>query len=115
MPDTHETISYILAEMRGNEFDDPHLDADGIIGARRLARDWADRIEAAVKREMDEAAEFIDDYLNEIPVYHPPHDWLIRNGYKDTSYQNDIFEDQNDGGAPAPGGAERDAKGETTP
>ena len=54
MNKTHETpepLAAIIAEMRGNEFDDPHPDADGIIGARRLARDWADRIEAAAKRE----------------------------------------------------------------
>lgn len=50
-----ETIADILAEMRGNEFDDPHLDRDGMIGARRLARDWADRIEAAAKRERETA------------------------------------------------------------
>lgn len=50
MSDQPETLAAILAQMRGNEFDDPHLDADGIIGARRLARDWADRIEAAVQR-----------------------------------------------------------------
>lgn len=49
-----ETIKDIVAEMRGNEFDDPHLNADGIIGARRLAKGWADRIEAAWKRERDE-------------------------------------------------------------
>lgn len=48
---SEETLAAILREMRGNEFDDPHLNADGIIGARRLARDWADRIEAAAKRE----------------------------------------------------------------
>ena len=54
MSDRTETLAAILAEMRGNEFDDPHLDADGIIGARRLARDWADRIEAAAARERDE-------------------------------------------------------------
>ena len=46
-----ETTQDIIAEMRGNEFDDPHLDADGMIGARRLARDWADRYEAARERE----------------------------------------------------------------
>ena len=51
MSDNPEPLAAILAEMRGNEFDDPNLDADGIIGARRLARDWADRIEAAAKRE----------------------------------------------------------------
>ena len=46
-----DTIAHIVAEMRGKEFDDPHLNADGIIGARRLARGWADRIEAAWNRE----------------------------------------------------------------
>jgi hypothetical protein len=54
MSDKTETLSAILAEMRGNEFDDPQIDADGIVGARRLARDWADRIEAAYKREHAE-------------------------------------------------------------
>lgn len=114
MPETDENLAAILAEMRKAVVPmicgRPKIEAVSI----RDVLQWADRIEAAVKREMDEAAEFINDYLNEIPVYHPPHDWLIRNGYKDTSYQNDIFEDQNDGGAPAPGGAERGANGETT-
>ena len=50
-----EPLAAILAEMRGNEFDEPHLDRDGIIGARRLARDWADRIEAAVQRFVADA------------------------------------------------------------
>lgn len=49
----NETIADIVAEMRGNEFDDPHLNAEGIIGARRLAKGWADRIEAAWKREQE--------------------------------------------------------------
>lgn len=51
-----ETIADIVAEMRGKEFDDPHLDRDGIIGARRLARGWADRLEAAHKHECGDAA-----------------------------------------------------------
>ena len=41
-------LDSVLREMRGNEFDDPHLDADGIIGARRLAHEWSDRIAAAL-------------------------------------------------------------------
>jgi hypothetical protein len=52
MPKNPETLADILREMRGNEFDDPHLDAEGIIGARKLARDWADRIEAAVQQTV---------------------------------------------------------------
>ncbi len=51
MSDRSETLADIVAEMRGNEFDDPHLNADGIIGARVLAKAWAERIDAAAKRE----------------------------------------------------------------
>ena len=51
----NETIADIVKEMRGNEFDDPHLNGEGIIGARRLAKGWADRIEAAWKREQNPA------------------------------------------------------------
>jgi len=105
----NEEIHKILAEMRAAR----NTASDTTLVSSDWLDDWADRIEAAVKREMDEAAEFIDDYLRAIMVYRPPHDWLIRNGYKDTSYQNDIFEDQNDGGAPAPDGAERGANGDT--
>lgn len=69
-----ETLAAILAEMRGNEFDDPHLDADGIIGARKLARDWADRIEAALSQERSARATLArlrehlhrDDYTGEL-------------------------------------------------
>ena len=69
MSDANETIAAIVAEMRGNEFDDPHLDADGIIGARRLARDWADRIEAAAKREratLEDALSHCREYAEKI-------------------------------------------------
>ena len=44
-----------------------------------------------LKCEMDEAAEHIRDYLQEIPTYPKAHNWLIRNGYQDTSYQADVF------------------------
>lgn len=70
MSNTPETLAAILAEMRGNEFDDPHLDADGIIGARRLARDWADRIEAAVERRVKEAKDGIWRNAEEIHDIH---------------------------------------------
>lgn len=49
------------------------------------------RREADYKREMDEAAEHINDYLQEIPTMARPHNWLIRNGYKDTSYQASVY------------------------
>ena len=65
----------------------------------RLLREYADRVERASKREMDEAAEFINDYLQEIPVSRKPHDWLVRNGYTDTSYQNAVFAEEKGGGA----------------
>ncbi len=44
-----------------------------------------------LKNEMDKAAEFINYYLQEIPLSREAHNWLIRNGYKDESYQSDIF------------------------
>lgn len=44
-----EQMDHILKEMRGNEFDNPHLNGDGIIGARILAKGWADRIEKSLK------------------------------------------------------------------
>lgn len=39
----------VLAEMRSNGFDDPRFDKYALWAARRLAKDWADRIEAAIK------------------------------------------------------------------
>lgn len=55
MANTNETSDSIIREMRGNSFDDPHLNNDGIIGARRLARGWADRLESAIQREREES------------------------------------------------------------
>ena len=46
---------------------------------------------ARLKKEMDEAAEYINGYLQEIPTCYKPHNWLIRNGYKDESYQESIY------------------------
>ncbi len=46
---------------------------------------------ARLKKEMDEAAEHINLYLQEIPTNPQAHNWLIRNGYKDESYQSDIY------------------------
>ena len=53
--------------------------------------------EERYQRELAEAAGYINDYLQEIPLYRPAHDWLIRNGFEDTSYQNDIFKDLDSG------------------
>lgn len=50
-----ETIEGIVAEMRSNEFDDPRFDKYALWAARRLAKDWADRIEAAWKAERERA------------------------------------------------------------
>lgn len=44
-----------------------------------------------LKCEMQEAAELITCYLQEIPLNPKAHNWLIRNGYKDESYQADIY------------------------
>ena len=97
MIDRNETYPAILAEMRKAVVPmvcgRPKIESVTI----RDVLQWADRIEAAVKREMDEAAEFINDYLQEIPVCRPPHDWLVRNGYTDTSYQNAVFAEEKGG------------------
>lgn len=52
-----ETIADIVAEMRSNEFDDPSFNVYSLVAARTLARGWADRIEAAAKREREAGAE----------------------------------------------------------
>lgn len=51
----------------------------------------ADRLEAAHKLELDEAATFINKYLEDSALDPKAHNWLIRNGYQDASYQADIF------------------------
>ena len=51
-----ETIADIVAEMRSNEFDDPSFNIYSLVAARTLARGWADRIEAAMKREREAGA-----------------------------------------------------------
>ena len=68
--------------------------ADFTNDPRSVLLELVDRVERASKREMDEAAEFINDYLQEIPLFRPPHDWLVRNGYTDTSYQNGVFAEE---------------------
>lgn len=46
---------------------------------------------ARIRKEMDEAAEHINNYLQEIPANPRAHNWLIRNGYKDLSYQESVY------------------------
>lgn len=72
-----ETVSDVLSEMRSNEFDDPRFDRSALWAARRLARDWADRIEAAFNREINarlridnacvaQCAALLDDHIKAI-------------------------------------------------
>ena len=56
-PEEQETIADIVAEMRSNEFDDPSFNVYSLVAARTLARGWADRIEAAAKRECEAGAD----------------------------------------------------------
>lgn len=58
----------------------------GVLEHERLVAD-----NARLKKEMDEAAEYINDYLQEIPSCPKAHNWLIRNGYKDESYQETLY------------------------
>ena len=51
----------------------------------------ADRLEAALKREIYEAVKFVNKYLEDAALDPKAHNWLIRNGYQDASYQADIF------------------------
>lgn len=44
-----------------------------------------------LKKEMDEAARFVNDFLQETSTNYKAHNWLIRNGYKDESYQESIY------------------------
>ena len=74
---TQETIMDVLSEMRSNEFDDPRFDRDALWAARRLAREWADRIETAFTREINarllidnacvaQCAVLLDDHIKAI-------------------------------------------------
>ena len=71
-----------------DNMDDPCV-ADGHILADKAREALAEL--PKLKAEMDEAAEHITWYLGEIPLQPEPHNWLIRNGYKDTSYQECIY------------------------
>ena len=72
-----ETVADVLSEMRSNEFDDPRFDRDALWAARRLAKDWADRIETAFTREINarlridnacvaQCAVLLDDHIKAI-------------------------------------------------
>lgn len=99
--------SSIIEEMRNRT----NLRGDGMVNnfditigeyggwdALMLIKAYANRLEAACKRleasherEMDEAATFINKYLEDSALDPKAHNWLIRNGYQDASYQADIF------------------------
>ena len=49
-----ETIEDILNEMKGEKFDEPHLNYSGLKGARILPKNWAERIEKALARQKEE-------------------------------------------------------------
>ena len=86
----NETIPDIVTEMCKCAEENPRLK----IVPRMTIQTWlnlASRLKAAYKREMDEAAEHINNYLQEISANPEPHNWLIRNGYKDESYQECLF------------------------
>ena len=89
----HETADAIIAEMLRANFQPSFY--------QKRVDEYVSRIRAAIgrererlRKEMDEAAEHINSYLNEIPINRVPHDWLIRNGYKDVSYQHNMFDDK---------------------
>ena len=101
-----EEIDFIRKCLRG--VDEPDLEPLGQMHFVRDAKESLDRIEklcaeqekeheglrsqiSQLKCEMQEAAELINCYLQEIPLNPKAHNWLIRNGYKDESYQADIY------------------------
>ena len=63
MESKNETVEDIVAEMRSNEFDDPSFNVYSLVAARTLARGWADRIEAAAKREVAELRECLKETI----------------------------------------------------
>ena len=60
-----ETIADVVAEMRSVEFDDPSFDIYSLRAVYTLARGWANRIEAAHKRER-EAGAYVAQICGEI-------------------------------------------------
>ena len=83
-----ETVLEIAAEFR--KMNDSSV--GGIIAVK--ASVIADRLEAAAKHEkaeMDDAARFINEFLDANPLWKEAHNWLIRNGYEDKSYQGDFW------------------------
>lgn len=69
----------------------PVMSPSGLLCPVLNARAALDRMKSMYKKEMDEAAEHINNYLEEIPTNPRVHNWLMRNGYKDESYQADVF------------------------
>ena len=48
----NDTVDSIISEMCGNEFDDPHLSADAMIGCRKILKDFAERLKKAHDEEV---------------------------------------------------------------
>lgn len=55
-----------------------------------IIANFRDALRGAVG-ELDEAAMYINLYLGEIPLNPAAHNWLIRNGYRDESYQEATY------------------------
>ena len=51
---------------------------------------------AAERKEKAAAAELINTMLDDLPLMPEAHDWLIRNGFKDESYQAATWETSGD-------------------
>ena len=48
----NDTVDSIIEQMCGNEFDDPHLNADAMIGCKRILKDFAERLKEAHTQEI---------------------------------------------------------------
>ena len=95
MRSAHSPFPFVYARVVGRDsilFFADSEDAPKVLRFERVTTAaLAARLEAAHKREMDEAATFINKYLEDAALDPKAHNWLIRNGYQDASYQADTF------------------------
>ena len=77
----------IIAQYNEDEaqMDDPYC-ADGNILSSDLAKEALAKCPDP-KAELDAAAKLITSMMDDLPLDPRAHNWLIRNGYKDESYQ----------------------------
>lgn len=74
-----------------------HRAMESLDRIEKLCAEWEKEHEdlrcqtSILRSEMKEAADLINCYLQEIPLNSKAHNWLIRNGYKDESYQADVY------------------------